>query len=80
MAKQCILMSVHENVKCYRKADHLPQPFLGGIYLYEQCMYTLADSCTLALSKGGTGAVQASMNSIPQGNTLSRERFCMLMV
>ncbi len=34
----------------------------------------MADSCTLALSKGGTGAVQVSMN------TLSRERFCMLMV
>ncbi len=27
-------------------------------------MYTLADSCTLALSKGGTDTVQASTNSI----------------
>ncbi len=66
-------------------------------------MHTLADSCTLALSKGGTDTpqsrmpasiekfikasclsgtdtVQASMNGIPQGNPLSRERFCMLMV
>ena len=66
--------------KCYRKADHLPEPFLGGISLYETCMYTLAYSCTLASSKGGTGTVQASMNCIPQGNTLSRESFCMLMV
>ena len=26
-------MSVHENVKSYRKADYLPEPFLGGIYM-----------------------------------------------
>jgi hypothetical protein len=35
--------------KCYRKADHLPQPFLGSTSLYETCMYRRADSCTLAL-------------------------------
>jgi hypothetical protein len=33
MVKPCILMSVHENVKCCRKADHLAEPFLGGIYI-----------------------------------------------
>ncbi len=25
--------------KSYRKADHMPQPFLGSTDLYEQCMY-----------------------------------------
>ena len=38
--------------KCYRKADHLPQPFLGSTYLSEPCMYQIADSCTLALYVG----------------------------
>ncbi len=38
--------------KCCRKADHLPQPFLGSIYVYEPCMYRNADSCTLALYVG----------------------------
>ncbi len=33
--------------KCYGKADHLPQPFLGGTYLYEPCLYQMADSCTM---------------------------------
>jgi hypothetical protein len=34
--------------KCPRKADHLPEPFLGFIYIYELGMYRKADSCTLA--------------------------------
>ena len=35
--------------KCHRKADHLPQAFLEGIYTAQQCLYQMADSCTLAL-------------------------------
>ena len=35
--------------KCHRKAAHLPEPFLGCIYVYEQGMYRKADSCTIAL-------------------------------
>ena len=38
--------------KRYRKADHLPQPFLGSTYLSEQCMHRIADSCTLELYVG----------------------------
>jgi hypothetical protein len=38
--------------KCYRKADHLQQPFSGSIYVYEPCMYRNADSSTLALYVG----------------------------
>ncbi len=38
--------------KCYRKADHLPQPFLGSTYLSEPCMCQIAYSCTLALYVG----------------------------
>ncbi len=38
--------------KCYRKADHLTQPFLGSTYLSEPCMYRIANSCTLALYVG----------------------------
>jgi hypothetical protein len=34
--------------KCHRKADHLPEPFLGSTDLYELCMYREAASCTLA--------------------------------
>ncbi len=34
--------------KCHRKADHLPQAFLGCIYAYVHCIYRTADSCTLA--------------------------------
>ena len=37
-----------KKAKCHRKADHLPQPFLGSTDLYEPCMYRKADSCTLA--------------------------------
>ncbi len=52
--------------KWYTKATTLPQPFFGGISLYELCMYRMADSYTLTWSEGGTGMVQASMNGILQ--------------
>jgi hypothetical protein len=56
--------------KCYRKADHLPQPFLGSTSLYEPCMYRRADSCTLALYEPIMKAVQASTNAVPQEITV----------
>ncbi len=41
--------------KSHRKADRLPEQFSGSIYLYEQCMNRMADSCTLALYVDGSG-------------------------
>ena len=63
--------------KCYRKADHLPEPFLGGLYTAWQCMYRWANSCTIALSIPITKCVQASTNGIHEGNASDRERKCM---
>ena len=47
--------------KCHRKADHLPEPFLGGLYTAWQCMYKWANSCTIALLIPITKAVQAPL-------------------
>ena len=48
--------------KCYRKADYLPEPFLGGIYTAWKCMYRWANSCTIALLITIRKAVQARMH------------------
>ncbi len=34
-------MSVHEKVKCHRKATTLAKPFLGGIYVVYPCIYRM---------------------------------------
>ena len=54
----CLYMKIW---KCHRKADHLPEPFLGGIYTAWKCMYKWANSCTIALLITIRKAVQARM-------------------
>ncbi len=55
----CLYMKIW---KYHRKADHLPQLFLGGIYTAWQCMYRWANSCTIALLITIRKAVQAHMH------------------
>ncbi len=42
----CLYMKIW---KCHRKADHLPEQFLRGIYTAWKCMYRWANSWTIAL-------------------------------
>ncbi len=53
--------------KCYRKADHLPQPFFGSTSLNPAC--TEGQIPALALYEPIMKVVQASTNAVPQEDT-----------
>ncbi len=58
----------------YEVSIPLTELFLGGTYLYEQCLYQMANFCTMALSKAGTAEYRKGTNNIRPGNVFSRNR------
>ena len=60
-----------------RKAYNLPEPLLGCMDVSEQCMYQMANSCTIALSEAGTAMLEGDN---PSKTCLYHVQTCMYNV